>query len=247
MSATQFQQDQFESIYPPGVERNYWSKARVYIIKDFLRKQGLKRKRMLEIGCGRGIVLKELRLAGFDSFGVELAPVSVDEDLKGNLFSGIGFEELDLKLRESVEVILLFDVIEHIEDDLAFLKKINIAFPNLSHVVMTVPARMELWSNFDVYCGHFRRYTGETLRQLITAAGCVPLSTSYFFHSLFLPAWLYTVLKLQRATSMRVPKKFESIVHAWLALVFFIEYKVVPTFVWGSSLIVCIKSNNDSK
>jgi hypothetical protein len=45
--------------------------------------------------------------------------------------------------------ILLRDVVEHIEDAGTFLRDLLRAFPNARHVLIAVPARMELWSNYD--------------------------------------------------------------------------------------------------
>jgi len=56
-------------------------------------------------------------------------------------------------------LVTCMDVVEHIEDDAAFLHQIvNAARPGAT-LLLTVPAGMELWSEHDVTNGHYRRYT----------------------------------------------------------------------------------------
>jgi SAM-dependent methyltransferase len=84
----------------------------------------------------------------------------------------------------------LFDVLEHIPDDAAFLKTLaNLLQPG-GRLYLTVPAYPLLWSADDDYSGHFRRYTLAVLRSRLQAAGLVPDFASYFFFMLPLPIFL---------------------------------------------------------
>ena len=58
----------------------------------------------------------------------------------------MGVDAWDLPLAERVrfDTILLLDVIEHIPDPAALLKRLSDGFPNLSHLIVTVPACQEL-------------------------------------------------------------------------------------------------------
>lgn len=243
MTDTEFSQDQFSSVYPKGIEQHYWNRARNCIINDFIEENKLQEKRMLEIGCGRGVVLQALRTSGFDCYGVELAPVSIEKDLVGYLFSGIDFGKLPQQLIDSVEVVFLFDVIEHIEDEKEILSRIRHTFPRLTHVVVTVPARKELWSNYDIHYGHFRRYSIESLETAIHRSDFVSLRSSYVFHALYLPARLLAYCGAKRNVVVVPPGGVMRIVHRIIGWLFYIEYRVVPCYVLGTSIISVLTPN----
>ncbi len=97
---------------------------------------------------------------------------------------------LDAEFRRSVDALLLLDVLEHIEDDVGFLRAIGDGFPNSRALIVTVPARAELWSNYDTHYGHFRRYDRPTLATTLEAGGFTLRHQRYFFQELYLPMLL---------------------------------------------------------
>jgi hypothetical protein len=241
---TEFSMEQMEAIYPPGTERHYWSRARNWIIIDMLKSSIPPSMKMLEIGCGRGVVLEAVRAEGYECYGVDAASLP-DSTGREYISYGKNFTELDPSFRASIEVVLLFDVIEHIKDDQAFLDSIRAHFPNLKYCVVTVPACMSLWSNFDVFNGHFRRYSIVTLRDLVRRSRFSIPAESYFFHMLYMPARVYSWLNITRETVMRVPAKgLMSCLHRLVALFLFGEYKILPRHLRGSSIIMVLEVIN---
>jgi SAM-dependent methyltransferase len=236
--STEFSNAQFDAIYPPGIEKHYWTSARTRIISTVLQKNNCKGKRILEIGCGRGVVLNALRKEGFDCSGVELASPSGVSSASEYIQYGKDFLSLDDTFAASVEVILLLDVIEHIEDDAAFLKQIQSKFPNLEHILITVPARMELWSNFDVFNGHFRRYSRASLSDAVERAQCTVEYSSYLFHLLYIPIFVLVLFNTKRSTIIHPPKGYMSYIHSILSGLCVLEHAVLPRSLLGSSLIV---------
>ena len=80
-----------------------------------------------------------------------------------------------------------FDVIEHLDDDVAALAALGEKVGAGGHVVVTVPALPWLWSEHDnADDQHRRRYTRRTLEDSMTAAGLVVEHISYF-NMLLLP------------------------------------------------------------
>jgi hypothetical protein len=93
-------------------------------------------------------------------------------------------------------LILLMDVLEHIQDDRAFLAKL-LAGPVVgasTQLIVTVPAYQSLFSAHDVFLKHFRRYTNRQLRDRLEQAGLRVIDIGYFFASL-LPLRILTVIK----------------------------------------------------
>ena len=88
----------------------------------------------------------------------------------------------------------LFDVIEHIEDDLSFLQSIKGLMKKGGLLYATVPSYSFLWSAEDVLAGHFRRYSIEEISNVLKSAGFEVQFSSYIFRFIPLPAFLLRAL-----------------------------------------------------
>jgi SAM-dependent methyltransferase len=69
----------------------------------------------------------------------------------------------DLDLRERFDAILYIDVLEHIEDDAAELRRVTPHLKDAAKLIVLSPAHAWLFSPFDAAIGHYRRYTRKTL------------------------------------------------------------------------------------
>lgn len=122
---------------------------------------------LLELGAGRGEFIN--RFAG----RTNISTFVVEPDLTylHNL-SQIhkGFADIN-DVTETIDFVYGIDVLEHIENDTEVLKMIYHKLPIGGKLLIYVPARMELYSQFDKNIGHFRRYTKPELRTKITQAG----------------------------------------------------------------------------
>ena len=93
------------------------------------------------------------------------------------------------------DVVLMMDVLEHVDDDVALLKDyLAKAKPGTTFIV-TVPAFEFLWSSHDDFLEHRRRYTIRSLRETIRRAGAEPDSIHYFFATVLPPAMLVRLLR----------------------------------------------------
>lgn len=70
----------------------------------------------------------------------------------------------------SVDVLTALDVLEHVEDDGKAMAEFSRVVRPGGIVVLTVPALMWLWSDWDVALHHFRRYHRRSLLSVIPAA-----------------------------------------------------------------------------
>ncbi len=138
---------------------------------------------MLDVGAGSGVFARKLIDAGVCRSAVCIDPgydADHDEDYRGGR----------LAFRRSVErvdqrLVLFMDVLEHVEDDIALLKRYVDGMPPGGQVLISVPAFNFLFSGHDVFLGHFRRYTMASLNAAVRAAGLRPVRCSYFFAALF--------------------------------------------------------------
>lgn len=235
---TGYTASQYLDSYPPGIDDYFWHVARHRIVHRALRRvtgDAIGDKRVLEIGCGRGIVVRYLRSHGVDCFGTELAATDVDPDLAPYIEVNRDCFDLAEEFRRQIDVLMLLDVIEHLPDPIAFMRRVKEAFPAAQAIVVTVPARAELWSSYDTYYGHFRRYTIESVINELNEAGFPAAKARYFFHALYPVLLALAKSSGKRFTTMMAPSRKR--LHRFIGNCFFAESLIAPPHVWGTSII----------
>lgn len=194
-----YEPDFFSSLY--DIEnRHFWFRSRNQVIKQVI--QGVLKEFdssgwILELGCGTGNVLRVLeqscpnsRVVGMDLFleGLLIA----QKRTQCSLVQG------DLRrppFRAHFDIIGLFDVIEHIADDVQVFRDLNYLLKPGGKLLLTVPAHPKLWSYFDDGSRHVRRYTEPELRHKLEMAGYrVEFLTPYMF-ALYYPLYLWRTLQ----------------------------------------------------
>ena len=239
MAHTEFDGDQFIEAYPPGIERSWWHVARNRVIADTLAAHLPRSIKALEVGCGTGIVSAYLRARRWDVTGIDLGNPNSGVLAPEHLLLGQDATSLPQDLRDTFNALLLFDVIEHVSDAPAFLRDLLTAFPNVRLVVITVPARKELWTTFDDHFGHFRRYDRALLRDELSKAGLNAGRIAYFFHALYTVIGVNNLLRgRERDVRFNAPAiGWWSTINRFLGNLFALEARVLPNTLIGSSLI----------
>jgi hypothetical protein len=87
-------------------------------------------------------------------------------------------------------IVVMMDVLEHLEDDKAMLMVIKEKAKGENYFFITVPAFKNLWSGHDIFLGHYRRYTLETLGDLLQACSYKIDSLHYIFGFIFPIVWI---------------------------------------------------------
>ena len=241
---TEFDPGELDSAYPPGIERHFWTAARGKLIAARLRGLPEQGGRIMEIGCGRGIVVGDLRRRGLDCYGLELAPSPVPATLAPFVSTGTDARDAAESVRLAVRTILLLDVIEHLPDPVEFLTGILASYPRAEHLLITVPARQELWSNYDEFYRHHRRYDTQMLAETLRAAHCRPEWIGYAFHLLY-PAMRFAKAR-GRTTKLQAPTGFAAALHAVLAQALFLESMLLPRGIYGTSVLGLAKIERHS-
>jgi hypothetical protein len=161
----------------------------------------------------------------------------VDSATAPFLMPGANAADLPEEFRRSVNMVLLLDVLEHLEDPTQLIRSLYDAFPCVDTILFTVPARLELFSNYDVRNRHFRRYDASNIQGLDTP-DCFTLGRwSYFFHALYVPARLMKMAGVDRQTELQAPKSsLTRLAHSAVATGFVIEESVLPGTWPGSSI-----------
>jgi hypothetical protein len=232
---TRFSAEQHGNAYPPGIEHLYWHRARNRILYRTLRPHLRPGEPVLEIGCGSGVVVSYLRAQGVECAGVDLTmEANVAQGADGHIRLGTDAFALPADERDRVRILLLLDVLEHLPDPGAFLHRLDAAFPSVHHVLVTLPARTELWSNYDTYYGHYRRYELGSLGELGAPASFELVHAGYFFHLLY---WAGLVAKrITRERKIVVTAPGLPRLHDLLGRLFSWEERLMASSWPGSSL-----------
>lgn len=154
-----------------------------------------------------------------------------------------------LYFRRSIEssqsdLVLLMDVLEHVDDDIALLRTYSEKTPAGSHFLISVPAFQSLWSAHDVFLEHKRRYTLKQLEKTVNAAGLEIQKSAYYF-GLVLPlaATMRTISRIISDPSTQ-PKsqlaKHHPFVNGFLSVICSLE---IPLMRWnrlGGLTVFCL-------
>jgi SAM-dependent methyltransferase len=83
------------------------------------------------------------------------------------------------------DLVLLLDVLEHVDDDVAFLRELVTSAKLRTRFIVSVPAFSWLWGKHDEFLEHRRRYTLNGVLRVLSAAGLQPIAGFYMFAAVF--------------------------------------------------------------
>lgn len=140
-------------------------------------------KRILDIGAGSGFFTHHLltRTTATEAWCVDIS-YETDSDT-----TTAGKPVHYRRSIDSVDtdLVLLMDVLEHVDDDVGLLKAYLDKVPPGSRFLMTVPAFRFLWSGHDEFLEHKRRYTLPQLETVVRDAGLTVMQGAYYFGLVF--------------------------------------------------------------
>lgn len=192
-------------------ENSFWFQHRNRCIKTILSRFPPK-EYIIDVGGGNGFVSLCIQDAGYEiillepgSEGIINAQKRGIKNILHTTFQGARFPDC------SIDSIGLFDVLEHMEGDQDFLAQASDAMKKGSLLYITVPAHRYLWSDTDVYSGHFRRYSISSLTEALNRSGFKIKYVSYFFSGLSVPIFLFrtlpTILRFSKGETLFETKR----------------------------------------
>lgn len=202
-----FNKESFEFLFEME-QHHFWHVGRREIIHALLQQiyhNRLSDIAMIEIGCGNGSVLQFLKSKGINIEGGDLFLEALQFCRKRVDVPLYQLNALNTPFVDGqYDVVGLFDVIEHINDDEAVLREMyRICKPD-GRLILTVPANKWLWSYFDVSSCHKRRYSKKELYRKLQRAGFVVEKISFYVFFLFPVFSVYRTLEnIRRSFSDR--------------------------------------------
>ena len=190
-------------------DKSFWFQHRNDCIISVIKKYA-KDQLFFDIGGGNGYVTKGLQENGIQACLIEPGIQGCLNAKKRGITNLICSDLKNAGLKsDSILSAGLFDVIEHIENDMDFLRAINqcIVDAGNGYLFITVPAYQTLWSNEDIEAGHFRRYNMFSLKKKLHDVGFEIEYSTYIFSFLILPVLIFRTIPSLLCLNRRRIKK----------------------------------------
>ena len=164
------------------VHRHPWELSRVHCVIEEVIKYHNGTK-ILDIGCGDSYLDYQLieKIEGIDKvYGID---IYTENEINDNKYIVVNdYKKLKNK---KFDTILMFDVLEHVENDEDFLNKtVMPLMKDNGRIIMTVPAYQSLFSNHDKELKHHRRYNIKMFRDICDKSKFKIINYHYFYASL---------------------------------------------------------------
>src|SRR5271154_358202 len=145
---------------------HFWVRRRFEVLRGLSGEWLSGGGELAEIGCGHGLLQRQVEDAyGLCVTGFDLNDFALKQNVsRRSKVCCYDIFQRDAVLRGRFNVIFLFDVLEHIADEDAFLDALLYHLAPGGKVVVNVPAGQWAFSGYDRAAGHVRRYSFESLK-----------------------------------------------------------------------------------
>jgi SAM-dependent methyltransferase len=120
---------------------------------------------VLDVGCGVGVLRKQLEIEtkwNVSATDLDYGALQQAGEGRGTVMY-YDITEKRPEFEKKYDAILLFDVLEHIEDTAPFIEALLFHLKKDGFLFVNVPAMQSLFSKYDEIAGHFRRYDTKDL------------------------------------------------------------------------------------
>jgi len=172
-------------------EKHWWFRVRnnlMYIVlKTILQFKEGENRNILDIGSGYGQLFSIWQKFG-NIYSVESNKYNANyqkDNYKGITIWNSEFPDKDSS-KYMYDLICMCDFLEHVKDPDKILKSSYEILKKKGFLLITVPAYMWMWTDFDVRSGHVKRYVRKELISKVERAGFKPIYSTYFMTFLFI-------------------------------------------------------------
>jgi SAM-dependent methyltransferase len=156
-----------------ATEDHFWIRRRFDVMRRLADAALRNSKFAAEIGCGHGLLQKKVT----DYYGIQVTGFDLNElALQKNVSDMSPVYCYDIHQREPefsehFDLLFLFDVLEHIENENEFLESVKFHLKASGTLLINVPAHQFFHSDYDQAAGHIRRYSMNRLEKVAAENG----------------------------------------------------------------------------
>jgi 2-polyprenyl-3-methyl-5-hydroxy-6-metoxy-1,4-benzoquinol methylase len=191
---------EYREKYAELYRRHWWWRARERALLHAIDRLFTSRNdlRILDIGCGDGLFFDALsRFGKVEGIENDASLISANNPHRANIHA---IDLATFKPPEKYDLVLLLDVLEHLDDSAAFLRLAMGLLKDEGRVIVTVPAFQGIWTRHDDLNHHRQRFTRKTFEPVAEQGGMTSLTERYLFQWSFAAKVLVRMLeKLQKA------------------------------------------------
>ncbi|WP_312976158.1 class I SAM-dependent methyltransferase [Stutzerimonas nitrititolerans] len=159
------------------IGRHWYYRSKARAMTSLL--EGYEAQRILDVGAGSGFFSRHLlgHTEAREAWCVDISYEAESDSSEAGkaVYYRRAVEQLD------ADLVLLMDVLEHVDDDRGLLREYVAKVPIGSRFLITVPAFQWMWSGHDVFLEHKRRYTLAQLERVVRDAGLKVRGGHYYF------------------------------------------------------------------
>ena len=163
------------------VSSHWYFQSKNLVLIDLIKK--LNFDTVLDVGAGSAYFSKQILLNTAATEVICLDTGYTAE--KDEIYNGKNLRFRKKNARFDAQLVIMMDVLEHVEEDVLFLKEYVQQMPSGTYFCITVPAFNFLFSPHDKFLGHFRRYSLNSLKSIMRKAELTHIEGGYFFLFLF--------------------------------------------------------------
>ena len=160
-----------------SINQHWYYRSKARALTRFL--QGQPARTILDVGAGSGFFSHHLltHTAAQEAWCVDISyDAESDATVSGKpVHYRIGVDQVE------ADLVLLMDVLEHVDDDVGLLRAYVDKVPSGSRFLISVPAFQALWNDHDDFLEHKRRYTLKHMEQVARDAGLQVRHGAYYF------------------------------------------------------------------
>lgn len=223
--------------------KHFWIRRRFQVMNSLAGGLIRSSKCVAEIGCGNGLLQREIEdhyektVIGFD-----LNELALKKNVSrlSQLYC-YDIHQRNPELQEKFDLMLLFDVLEHIENESEFLESLKFHLASSGALLINVPAHQSLYSDYDHAAGHVRRYSARQLTEVADRNGFKLRAYTYWGAPMLPLLLLRKTMRLDRSNGSAGFDSRGSFMNFMLSVLARCE-RIPQTFM-GTSVMALFESN----